>query len=54
MKTFARVCGAIGFVCWTFLFIGAATGRMQIETIDYCLAVGLLAFQSLFIIIRGF
>lgn len=54
MKTFTRVCGAIGFACWTFLFITAATGHTQIETIDYCLAVGLLAFQSLVTIIRGF
>lgn len=54
MKTFARVCGAIAFACWTFLCIAAATGYMQIDTLDYCFAVGILAFQSLFTSIRGF
>ncbi len=54
MKIFNRVCGAIGFACWAFLCIAAATGHMQIETIDYCLASGLLAFNALFVIIRGF
>lgn len=54
MKTFARTCGAIAFAAWTFLCVWAATGNMTIDTIDYCLATGLLAFNSLFIIIRGF
>lgn len=54
MKLFARVCGAIGFAGWIFLCVRAATGCMQIDTIDYCLATGLLAFNSLFTIIRGF
>jgi hypothetical protein len=54
MRIFARICGAISFACWAFLFVFAATGRMQIDTLDYCTAVGLLAFQSLVMIIRGF
>ena len=54
MKTFARICGAIGFVCWTVLCVAAAAGCVHIDTIDYCLAVGLLAFNSLFTIIRGY
>jgi hypothetical protein len=54
MKTFARICGAICFAGWAFLFVYAVTGHMQIDTVDYCLAAGLLAFQSLFIIIRGY
>ncbi len=54
MKTFVRICGAIGFACWTFLCVGAACGYITVEPIDYCLATGLLAFGSLFTIIRGY
>ncbi len=54
MKTFARICGAISFACWTFLCVGAACGYITVEPVDYCIAVGLLAFNSLFIIIRGY
>lgn len=54
MKTFARIFGASAFACWTFLFVRAAAGHMQIDTIAYCIAVGTLVLQSLFIIIRGY
>lgn len=54
MKTFARICGIIGVVCWTLLCVSAATGHMTVDTIDYCFATGLLAFECLFIAIRGF
>lgn len=54
MKTLARIFSVIAFACWSSLCIAAATGHMQIDTIDYCLAVGLLAFQSFVIILRGF
>ena len=54
MKTFARICGAIGFTCWIMLCINAATGHMSVDPIDYCLATGLLAFNCLFVVIRGF
>lgn len=54
MKTCIRVLNAIAFACWVLLCVGAATGNMQVETIDYCLATGLLAFNSLSVIIRGF
>lgn len=47
MKWLSRACGAIGFICWSLLCIGAATGNIQIDTYDYCLATGLLAFSSL-------
>ena len=47
MKSAGRVCGVIGFICWGYLCIAAATGNMQIDTFDYCLATGLLAFSSL-------
>jgi hypothetical protein len=53
MKTLSRICGAVAFTCWVSLCIAAATGHMQIDTLDYCIAVGLLAFQSLCVIIRG-
>lgn len=53
MKTFARICGIIGVVCWTLLCISAAVGHMTIEPIDYCFATGLLAFNCLFLAIRG-
>lgn len=54
MKIFNRICGAICFACWAFLCVSAATGTMTVDTIDYCLAAGLLAFQALFVIIRGY
>lgn len=54
MKTLNRICGAIAFAAWAFLCISAATGHMKIDTFDYCLASGLLAFDALFVIIRGF
>ena len=53
MKTFARICGIIGVICWTMLCISAAVGHMTIEPIDYCFATGLLAFNCLFTAIRG-
>ena len=54
MKTCVRICGAIAFACWTFLCVAAASGNMTIDTLDYCLATGLLALYSLFFIIRGY
>ena len=54
MKLFNRICGAIALICWSILCVMAATGNMTIDSIDYCLATGMLAFQALFIIIRGF
>jgi hypothetical protein len=54
MKTFARICGAISFAGWTFLCVGAACGYITVEPVDYCIAVGLLAVNSLFTIIRGY
>lgn len=53
MKTFARICGIIGVICWTMLCVSAAVGNMTIEPIDYCFATGLLAFNCLFLVIRG-
>lgn len=54
MKTCCRICGVIAFVCWTFLCIAAATGYWTIDVYDYCVASGVLALYSLFIIIRGY
>ena len=54
MKTAIRVLSAISLVCWILLCVSAATGHMQIEPIDYCLAVGLLAFDSLVVLMRGY
>lgn len=54
MKTLARVCGIIGVVCFTLLCVGAATGHMTIEPIDYCMATDLLAFDCLCTAIRGY
>ena len=51
MKTYCRICGAIAFACWAFLCVAAASGNMTIDTHDYCIASGLLALYSLFIII---
>ena len=47
MKKFSRACGVIGCICWGWLCIAAATGNMQFDTFDYCLATGLLALSSL-------
>lgn len=47
MQGTKRVCGIIGFICWACLCVAVATGNMQIDTFDYCLATGLLALSSL-------
>lgn len=47
MKLFSRVCGIIGCICWGGLCVAAATGNMQIDTYDYCLATGLLSISVL-------
>jgi hypothetical protein len=54
MKDFVRICGAFGLLCWALVLQAAAGGYMQIDTIDYCFATGLLAFCSLVTIVRGY
>lgn len=53
MKTAVKVLSAISLACWAFLCVSAAAGWMQVEPIDYCLATGVLAFDSLFTIMWG-
>ena len=52
MKTLERICSVIAFTCWASLCIAAAAGHMRIDTIDYCLAAGLLALLSFVNILR--
>jgi hypothetical protein len=54
MRDLVRILSAISLLCWASLCIAAAGGYMQIDTIDYCLVTGLLAFNSLVTIVRGF
>lgn len=53
MKTTIKVLNLIALICWTGLCIGVATGVFEIDTFDYCLVAGLLAFESLFNIITS-
>lgn len=43
MERFTKVCNLICLVGWTLLCLGAATGAMEVDAIDYCLATGMLA-----------
>lgn len=47
MKKFTKVCSLICFVGWTLLCLAAATGVMEVEVVDYCVATGFLAFMNM-------
>lgn len=48
MKVFIKVCSLFCFVCWTLLCLAAATGIMEVDVIDYCMATGFLALKCMF------
>jgi hypothetical protein len=48
MKIFVKACNLFCFVCWTLLCLAAATGALEVDVVDYCMATGLLALKCMF------
>ena len=43
MKKIIKACSLFCFVGWTLLCLAAATGAMEVDVVDYCIATGILA-----------
>jgi hypothetical protein len=48
MKKFVKVCNLFCFVGWTLLCLATATGAMEVDVVDYCMATGFLALKCMF------
>jgi hypothetical protein len=48
MKKFTKLCSLICFVGWTLLCLAAATGAIEVDVVDYCIATGFLALKCMF------
>ena len=53
MKKIVRVCSLFCFVGWTLLCLAAATGAMEVNVLNYCIATGASAFTNLVDLVLG-
>lgn len=47
VKKIFKICSLLCFVCWTLLCLAAATGAMEVNVVNYCLATGCLALTNM-------
>lgn len=47
LKKVTKVCSLFCFVGWTLLCLAAATGAMEVNVVNYCIATGVLALTNM-------
>ena len=47
LKKVTKVCSLFCFVGWTLLCLAAATGAMEVNVVDYCIATDVLALTNM-------